>query len=208
MMNNVLDVQDYKKLLKMIIHQAVDDYIKLQHPRNRKKKFLLKAYYDAIDMFFDSTYLFEHLLDEEGIPMSPKDLFNTALDTNNFNAKTNQKNIIKQSLAYWKEKHMDTIHIPDIFVINGKNYHVQDVKDCSLLTMSTTPVPYVIDYDESTVFIDKDNTNANEEKFILAVTEIICYEKDIIISKVKREQFASALYDTLKINNCFQKNTK
>ena len=56
-----LDVKDYRLLLGHIIKQAIDDYIKLQHPKFRQKKYLHETFLDAVDMFFDPEYRFAYL---------------------------------------------------------------------------------------------------------------------------------------------------
>jgi hypothetical protein len=56
-----VDEHDYKRLLRAILVHAMDDYVKLQHPKNRRKKYLREAFSSAVDMFFDSEYSMLHL---------------------------------------------------------------------------------------------------------------------------------------------------
>ena len=51
-MNNTKALQDYKKIVAAIIDQSMDEYVKLQHPKYRKKKIHYESFATSIDIFF------------------------------------------------------------------------------------------------------------------------------------------------------------
>ena len=57
--------EDYRKIVKAIFDSAIVDYTKLQHSKNRNKKFLQQSFLDVTAMFFDTSFIFEHFLSLE-----------------------------------------------------------------------------------------------------------------------------------------------
>ena len=59
--------EDWETLLMAILTQAMNDYVKLQHPKYRKKKYLQDAFDSAVKMLFDDTFEFMYLKNEYGM---------------------------------------------------------------------------------------------------------------------------------------------
>ena len=71
----------------------MDDYIKLQHPKNRRKKYLREAFTNAVDMFFDSEYMMLHLQNGDGSFMSLEDFLKEALNTDRIDIEKLKKHL-------------------------------------------------------------------------------------------------------------------
>lgn len=63
-------MSEYKSLIKAIVDNGIIDYIKLQHPNNRKKRYLQEAYYTSIALFFDDSFRLDLFADQNGEPLS------------------------------------------------------------------------------------------------------------------------------------------
>ena len=127
-MDELIDEQDFSTLLKAILRQAIDDYIKLMHPKYRRKKYLQEAFLNAVDMFFDKEYIMLNFENEEGLDMSLRDFLEAILDTKRPDIKKLQDHVVKSAAEFWKEKHMNVLNIPDTLMVSGyvfKVFHQQ-----------------------------------------------------------------------------------
>ena len=192
-MDNI-DTEDGKVLLQHILRQAIDDYIKLQHPKYRRKKYLQEAFHNAIDMFFDTEYRFLHIQNDEGDDMSIEDFLRATTNGRRTEIEKLQEYVVEQANEYWDNKDLDTLTIPDTVIAYGNVYSV---------THRDEP-GYVVDYDKREIHTAKYPTGANQDLFLQAIVELACYHKDIRISRQKREELGHGLFSLLKVNNCFQ----
>jgi hypothetical protein len=190
-MDDMLDHLDFSTLLAAVFKQALDDYVKLQHPKNRQKKYLIEAFRSAIDMFFDEEYRLVNIKNEDGEDIALKDILKTITNSTKSTPKQVQKYLVEESIRFWDKKQINIIEIPEHLIINGYVYetHHQPGED------------YIVDYNNRTISIDK--MNPNEQLFMLAIMEVIFYHEDIRLSKTARQQLAKAWFRTLKVNNCF-----
>lgn len=189
-----MDVEDYRILLQNILRQATEDYVKLQHPKYRKKKYLQEAFEDAVDMLFDPSYRFSLLKNEIEQDMSLVDFLCDMVDSNRVKISNLQQFVIDEAKQYWKEKPMNTINIPDMFCIEGEVYDIchEDIET------------YYFDYDKKELYINKHQTDENEEQFVMAIAEALCYHLELKISKRTREEFSKGLYRALKVNDALR----
>lgn len=194
MMNKIVDQQDWKVLLRHVLRQAIDDYIKLQHPSYRQKKYLQETFQDSVDMFFDPEYRFEHIQNDLDEEMSLNDFLEAALDSEKVNIKKLQEHVASEARKYWTKKKMDTIVIPDMFCIEGHAYDVAH----------TDNETYAVDYESRKLYMSKTQTEANEEQFVKAMCEILCYHLEVRISKRNREDISEGLYRALKANGALR----
>jgi hypothetical protein len=180
-MSDIIDEQDFSKLMAAIIRQAIDDYVKLQHPKYRRKKYLVEAYQQAIDMFFDHTYKFLSIPNDYGEDMSLMDMLKAALKTEHVDIEKLREHAIAEAVAFWDTKAIKTVEIPDSLQING---HVYDIRH------EDSSTSYVIDFDNKILTLDKlMNTTSDHE--------------DIPIKPKHMAQLAKGWFRTLKLNNCF-----
>ena len=130
----VEDSYDYKVLLNAILRQAIDDYIKLQHPKFRKKKYLQEAFDSAVDMFFDSEFKFLHVKDPEGNFLSLKDLISSILEDDRLQMDKMKNHVVNEARSFWETKMVNTLYIPDSFIYDGHVYavHHSEEEDVSI----------------------------------------------------------------------------
>ena len=194
--DSLIDVQDYKKLLTAILQQAIDDYVKLQHPKYRKKKYLQEAYLDAIDMLFDPEYRMLHVNNQYGKPMSLADMVSEVMGKEVSDLEKIKEYVIDQTLEYWDAKYIKTINIPETVQIVGHVFRVENIDgEVDLLS---------IDYKNKIINLHTDLSKTKKEKlFVDAVVEITFYYSDIGIKRADLEKLKKMWFTTLKLNNCF-----
>lgn len=195
MSNNTTEIEEqYKTLLMAILKQAMDDYIKLQHPKYRRKKYLQEAFDAAVAMFFDDTYEFLYLKNQEGDYMSLKDLLGYFINNRRMEIKDLQQHLIKESKIFWENKLINVIDIPESYIYDGHVYSV----------LHTDEDDYSIDFVSKVIEINKDSSNSdNQELFIKAAIEIMLYHEDIPISGKNLQKLYRGFYRMIKVNSCF-----
>jgi hypothetical protein len=193
-MDNMIDEQDLSKLLSAIVRQAMDDYIKLQHPKYRKKKYLTEAFHEAIDMFFDDTYLFGSIPNEDGFDMSFIDMLKTTLKTEHVDINKIRDHVIVEASSFWDTKVIKTVDIPSTLQVNGHVYNIEHTEDSG---------SYTVDYDEKILTLNRLPDSTNEETFVEAVFEIVLYHESIPMKTNHIDKLSKAWFRTLKLNNCF-----
>jgi hypothetical protein len=192
--DDLLDEKDVVVLCTNILRQAIDDYSKLAHPNQRKKKYLEEAYQNAVNMFFDQTYRLIAFKNENDQDMSLEDFVKTILESDRVDLDKLRKHVVDQAIEYWNTKEVNTLIIPSSVYINGHVYQTSHSEDDT----------YQVDYDEKTIYLNRDDSNSeNQEMFVKAVHEIICYHEEIVISKQQRDILARGWFRTLRLNNCF-----
>jgi len=187
------DPSQYKSLLNAILKQAMDDYIKLQHPKFRTKKYLQEAFDSAVQLFFDGDFKFLHIENDEGGSMSLKDLVTTLLEDDRADVKKLKEHLVSEATSFWETKLVRTLYIPDSFIYDGHVYMVKHTDD---------PDPYV-DFDTKEIYINKHNDSENELKFVQISLKVLFYHEEIASTPKKIEQLGKALFRMLKINSCF-----
>ena len=187
------DAQDYLTVLGAIFRQAIDDYIKLQHPRYRHKIYLQEAFDDAVDMLFDKHYRFLYLKNEEGEDMSLRDMLANLLSNKNTDVNKLKNYAIEESIKFWETKLIRTIYIPSTIIIDGHVYRVEH----------TDSPDWEIDFKEKIVRTDKTEDQEHEARFIEAITAVMAYHADIKIKQDDLEALGKTLFRTLKMNTCF-----
>lgn len=190
-----IDEQDYKKLLRNILMHAMDDYVKLQHPKNRRKKYLREAFSTAVDMFFDSEYRMLHLQKGDGTFMSLKDFLGEIMANQNLDIENIKQHVIDESRSFWETKMLSTVYIPDNVVFDGHVYAILKDED------SEDPE---IDFQNKTIKINPDSDNTeNQENFIICLVKIILYHEDIALSQQKITSIGKGIFKLLRMNACF-----
>lgn len=186
-----LDPDDYKDLLFKIFSQAIEDYIKLQHPSFRDKKYLQESFEAAIDLFFDSEYRFLYLKNELGEDMSLKDMVTILMDNSKADIQKLRDYVISEAVKFWETKIVRTIYIPETFVHDGHVYLVQH-----------TDNEPKIDYDDKIIYLNKKHDSLSEEEFLKLAIEILFHHEGIPLDE-STEKIGKALFRMLKINSCF-----
>lgn len=191
--NDYIDPEDYKTIIKAVLRQGMDDYIKLQHPKFRSKKYLQEAFDSSVEMFFNSNYRMLHLLNEYGEPMSLKDMMTTILEDDRVSGKNIQNHLIQESRAFWETKLVRTLYVPESFIYDGHVYSVYGAEDAQ----------NKVCFAEKEIYINKELGSESELEFVKAAIDIIHYHEDINTAAAGREVIAKSIYRMLKVNSCF-----
>ncbi len=186
--------EEYRTLLLAIIRQAMDDYIKLQHPKYRRKKYLQEAFDSAIGVFFDSSYRFLYLKNDDGESMSIENLLSHFISSGKMDLETLRNHVITEAKLFWENKLLNVIDIPESFIYDGHVYS----------TFHTDEEDYQINYEKKAILLNKDSSNSeNQQNFIKAAVEIMLYHEEIPMSKTKIENLGRAFFRMIKVNSCF-----
>lgn len=180
---------DYRKLMRAILCQAMDDYIKMQHPRYRKRKYEREAFWSARDLLWNDGHTLA-IEDAEGNFTTLATLCAAAADRENADVENLRAYLLAESKAYWKEKQVRTIEIPEDVVVEGHAYRVQHQQDPE------------IDFDEKIIYLNKESPTA-EEQFMQLVLDLTCHHNEIKTSVKARKELGKSLYRILKLNSCF-----
>lgn len=191
-----IDPLDFKTVLTAVVGQTVDDYVKLQHPTTRIKKYLQEHYLEAVDFLFDPTYELEYVDNDTHGQMTVKELLTEILNADEDYPAVQkiQEFAISETKEYWQDRKMAVLdHIPDTVCISGKTFNVQH----SYIT------GYVVNVDELTIQLDKKNSALNQENFFQAVLEAVVLVADLPMKKTLLKLFSKELFWLLKVNNFF-----
>lgn len=193
--NAPIDKQDLKRLMHAILKQAMDDYIKLQHPITRKKKYMQEAFDSAVEMFFDSEYSFMYVKDEEDNMMSLKDLVYELMGDDRVQVDKIKDHVINSARTFWENKFVNTIDIPDSLVFDGHVYSVYHTDDNDEAN---------IDFKNKILTVNKDSScSENQQQFIQMCMKIICYHEEYKISASVIDKLGNSVFKLMKMNSCF-----
>lgn len=186
--------EDYKSLIKAVFDIAISDYYKLQHPRNRNKKYLEEGFSSAVAMFFDPEFRFDVFLSPEtDSNLSTEELISIMIDSNNVSIKNAQKHVIDKSIDYWWEKNFHDLKVPSKVTLVGKVWHISTAQTLS------------IDYNKNKIYLPI-KKSSSDRLYIQAVLTIILNELNITLSEEDFFQFHKFFYLFLKVNDAFPKN--
>jgi hypothetical protein len=185
--------EEYKVLLHAILRQAMDDYIKLQHPKFRSKKYLQEAFDSAVQLFFDKDFKFLYLRTDEDEEMSLKTLVGGLLEDNRADIQKIKDHVISGARTFWETKLVRTLYIPDSFIYDGHVYSIYH----------TDNLDPEIDFEKKEITINKKADSENELQFIQTALKVVFYHEDIASTPKKIDQIGKAVFRMLKINSCF-----
>ncbi len=190
----IFDPEDWKTLLRAILRQAMDDYVKLQHPSFRKKKYLQEAFDNAVAMVFDESFRFKApgLNNDDGDDMSFQD-FCQELMSNRVNLDSMRQYLIQDAKEFWENKEIKTLYIPESFIYDGHVY--------SIFHSEEEPT---IDFEDKLIYCNKRATNSdNQLEFMKLATQVMLYHEELAMKGADVEQLGKALFRMLKVNSCF-----
>jgi hypothetical protein len=185
--------EDYKRLIKAVLDASLVDYIKLQHVKNRNKKFLQKSFLNSIDMFFDTTYLFEHFKDLETQTKNLNflELLTCYLGKTIKDLDTIHKHISEESIAYWWEKNFHDLEIPETITIGG-----------IVWTVKNSPNNSFIDHEIKRMYCPTSAVGADRTFYKLCFKQL-CTAAEITIPEDSFDSIFKLFYLFLKINAPF-----
>lgn len=175
-------LEDYKKIIAAIVEQSMMEYIKLQHPKARKKKYLLNAFANAIDIFFLPSYTFAYFFNSDGSNMNLHDLIIQVTDTSSPNLEEMKKHLIHSAYEHWSKKYVPTLTIPDCLIYKGHVYVIEH-----------SDSNHSVNHEEKSIQMNRQQNLENEKIFVEIVFNII--------DKVDPEASPhEAFYEILKMN--------
>lgn len=189
-------VHVYRVLAQRVLLSAIQDYIRLQHPKSRRTKELREAFRDALDMLFDDEYrMHEAWKNDDDEAMCLEDLCKAAADRENVNVDELRKHVKTQAASFWEEQSLTPVVIPNFLIVGGHVYHVVRT-ECSQI---------YVDFDAMIIYADSRASNSQlEEAFVTASLDVVCEHNDIKLSAAARKKLGPALFQLLRQNDCFR----
>lgn len=185
-------LDDYKKLIKAVIDNAISDYCKLQHPKNRNKKNLNEDFLTAVDLFFDPTFEFDSFTSEVNDGnLTTQEVLSIMLDSDSIDIHHAQKHVINKSIDYWWDKNFHDIKIPNSFVIAGKVWRTQN-----------SPNNIYIDWQNQRLYLPL-KKRGSDRVFFKQTLEILLKESEITLNEKDLDNFYKLFYLFLKVNDAF-----
>ena len=173
----------------------MDDYIKLQHPKFRKKKYMQEAFDSAVEMFFDSSFAFMHLKDENMDSISLKEMISQLMNDDRIDLNDIKEHVISEARTFWEVKLVRTLYIPDSFIFDGhvySVYHTDDNEDS------------MIDFDQKTITVNKDVSNSENQQFFMKLCiQVISHHEEYIMPSATLDKLGNSLFKMLRMNSCF-----
>lgn len=183
---------DHKILVKAVVDNSLTDYIKLQHPANRKKRYLQEAFVTSIAMFFDDSFTFNMFMNEYGKPMSLTDAIVYSNDTYKFSLKAYKENVLEETREYWWAKHFRNIRIPNDISINAQMYFIKYNKEKAR----------EIDNKNYLIYLDKAD-RMSDRHFIHSCLLIMLDSNKIVLEDEDIDKLSKTLYLFIKMNGGF-----
>lgn len=181
-MTDIKALEDYKKIIAGIIDQSMDEYVKLQHPKFRKKTYLYESFASSFDIFFDPDYTFLYFIKADGTNMTTQDMLSVILTTATPELTVIQDHLIAKAAEYWDKKYMKTITLPDCFIFKGHTYALEHTKEQPS-----------IDHVAKIIRMDRKQSLKNEKQFLKFAFEIASiYSSELSPPEV--------MYEILKMN--------
>lgn len=195
---------DFAHLVKIVFEQAVDDYIKLQHPSNRVEKYLFEDWLGAVALFFDPTVELSYMLDEADRPMTLKSMIGVLLGGDDRHCRALQHYLVRESHSFWEHKYVRTIHIPATVQLNGHVYFVEH----SDSVKADSKDGYDIDYDNKVIHLDRTADDSdNEELLTIAMMELMIRHEEVRLSRDSIRALGRTFFRLLKMNDCFNNHS-
>lgn len=187
-------LENYRNIIRAVIENAMSDYIKLQHPANRKKKYLQESLIVATAMFFDKSFRFTIFTNSDGSKMSLQDALEFSMGRTPSIQFKFINNLLKEMESYWWEKHFQNIKIPNDVSICGKLYFIKLKPETECNT----------DYNNENllIFLNKDD-KFKDRKLINTILKIIVELNNINIEEEDFEKLSKSLYLLIKVNGGF-----
>jgi hypothetical protein len=190
-----IDNYDLNRLMHAILKQAMDDYVKLQHPIARRKKYMQEAFDSAVDMFFDSDFSFMYVKDEENKEIGLKELVYQLMSDDRVDVDKIKKHVVTDAQTFWQNKFVNTIDIPESLIYNGHVYsvlHIDDNDDAA------------VDFDQKIILLNKStDCSDNQELFMQLCLQVVAYHEEFKIPAATMNKLGNSLFRLLRMNSCF-----
>lgn len=195
---NLFSEEDYIKIVKAVFDSSLVDYTKLQHPKNRNKKFLQESFQDVVSMFFDTSFLFEHFcsLEDENKNLSFQDLLKYYLKKNTINMNEIHSHIAETSMDYWWNKNFHDLQVPQTITIAG-----------IVWTVINSPSNSYLDYENKRIYCPVKKVGSDRIFFKLCL-KLILDSAHIELDSSQIDLLFKFFYLFLKINSPLEQYKK
>jgi hypothetical protein len=192
MLKDIDPDDDYEKLLKVVLDAALVDFIKLQHPKNRNKKYLEEALDTSVELFFDPDFRFEYFFhqDDPQRKYSLKEVLIKLLNTRRISMEKVKQHVVDESISYWWEKNFHDIKIPAKINLAGKVFYIVNSKQEQ------------IDFENNKLYFASKKLGADRVFFKLCL-KVLIVESGLDFTDEQLEYFYKYFYLFLKINDAF-----
>lgn len=194
---------EWQSLLKAVISQVMDDYIRLQHPSRRDQHYLKEAFCSAIACLWDEDYEIEWPQeDKEPVKLSFKEILASRFgieelsqqEIHKINLGLIQEECIREAKAYWLDKQLEVVTIPDFLIFDGRAFSIWRTDEESK-----------IDYENAIIYIEDTNDSRElNQSFIRLTMELAAYYRGLKIKDELLDEFSDAWYELLRMNSCFR----
>lgn len=195
---------DWQSLLKALISQIMDDYIRLQHPLRRNQTYLKEAFCATIAALWDHDYTFAEFKNENNQDMTFREILAARFgldkldisEIHKINLGALQQELIKEAQEYWLDKGLSIVKVPDFFIFDGRAFSIWKTEDISS-----------IDFENMIIYLEDINDDRElNETFIKISMEIAAYYRNIKINKETLNEFSKAWYEIMRFNSCFKES--
>lgn len=188
----------YETLAQKVFMSALQDVVRLQHPKARRSRELREAYSSAVDMIFDDSFRFhDKWLNEEEEPMSLSDFVKVASGRGNVDLDKLRMFVTEAAESYWQKEDLCPVKIPLFLNIDSHVYHV-------LVAEVAEPT---VEEETMTIWIPVQQSPKLAEDFLILTTELLLATQETqTCPKAQAKQLGKSLFRLLRNNDCFRIN--
>ena len=185
---------DFYKLLSAIADTSAVNYTKLQHPKNRTKKYHIEDLANSVEIFFNPEYLFEHLKSPPYFEerMSGSEFLTLVNNGSKPDYQSIQQTVVSNAVDYWWKKKFHSLPIIKVFSV------------CGYVWTSHESSSSKIDFLTRKIYHKK-----NDDKFFYtSILDIFEYYLKLELTKNQNKLLKKHFYLFLKINSAFDEKNK
>lgn len=188
----------YETLAQKVFMSALQDVVRLQHPKARRSRELREAYSSAVDMIFDDSFRFhDRWLNEEEEPMSLSDFVKVASGRGNVDLEKLRTFVKEAAESYWQKEDLCPVKIPLFLNVDSHVYHV-------LVADVAKPI---VEEETMTIWIPVEPSPRLAEDFLIVTAELLlAHQEAQTCPKAQAKQLGSMLFRLLRNNDCFRIN--
>jgi hypothetical protein len=200
---------EWQRLIKGVLKNLMDDFIRLQHPSARDEQGCKEAFQMSLAALYDIDYRISWPGPEgTDLELSFRELLAQRFGLDNIDRREIQrinidplrKELIQEALAYWKNRKTSIVDPPDFISYKGESYSVWPVSGAKDDTSIDTEacIAYVL--------TDKDKPRGPkfQHEFLRATFMLVNEKEDLSLTEDQIEELSKAYYEILRMNGCFR----
>ena len=196
---------DFQKLLKGVIKGVMDDFIRLQHPSTRDEPYIKEAFQMALAALYDDDWKTDwpgpH---DTRMELSFREILFNRFGLDNINRREIQKldieplrkELISEAKEYWLNRKLAIVQPTDFICFDGEAYTVWRVPEDDESS---------VDSDSKILYVRKQGSDKQNSIEYIRVSLLLMAElRDLDLTDEQIEKLAPALWELLRMNNCFR----